>query len=52
MTREDLVKKRWQGYEIINYTRVNRDEPIEYMLISIDFDNELFQLEPMDKETY
>ena len=40
MTREELIKKRWKGYEIINYMPKRKEG------------NELFMLEPFDKEAY
>ena len=53
MTREELVKKRWQGYERIDYIPKRKEGyVIECMLLAIDFDNELFMLEPIDKEIY
>lgn len=53
MTREELIKKRWRAYEQINYMPKRKDGfTIECVLIAIDFDNELFMLEPIDKEVY
>ena len=53
MEREGFIKKRWQGYEIILYMPKRKDGiEVECMLLAVDFENELFQLEPIDKEIY
>jgi hypothetical protein len=51
MTRDELLKKRWVGYELIEYRPFRKENlVIECMLLSIDFEQELFKLEPIDKE--
>lgn len=53
MTREELMKKRWSAYEQINYSPKRKDGvTFECMLLAVDFENELMQLEPIDKELY
>ena len=53
MTREELMKKRWVGFELIEYSPPRKEGVVyECMLLSIDFDQELFKLEPVDKELY
>jgi len=53
MTREEFIKKRWVGYELIEYRPYRKeDSVIECMLLSIDFEQELFKLEPVDTEMY
>jgi hypothetical protein len=53
MEREEFIKKRWQGYEIILYMPKRKDGiEVECMLLAVDFENELFQLEPIDKDIY
>lgn len=53
MTRDELIKKRWVGYELIEYRPYRKENiVIECMLLSIDFEQELFKLEPVDKELY
>jgi len=53
MTRDELMKKRWVGFELIEYRPYRKENVvIECMLLSIDFEQELFKLEPIDKEMY
>lgn len=53
MTRDYFLKRHWKGYEIINYGPKRKDGiKIECLLLAVDFENELFQLEPIDKEIY
>ena len=53
MDRDELIKKRWVGYELIEYRPYRKEDVvIECMLLSIDFEQELFKLEPIDKEMY
>jgi len=53
MNRDEFIKKRWVGYELLKYRPYRKEDVvIECMLLSIDFEQELFKLEPIDKEMY
>lgn len=53
MTREEFTKKRWVGYELIEFRPPNKEDVVyECMLLAIDFEQDLFKLEPVDKEMY
>lgn len=52
MKREEFTKKRWKGYEIIEFRPPNKEIVYECMLLAIDFEQDLFKLEPFDKEMY
>ena len=48
-----MMKKRWVGYELIEYRPPRKEDVVyECMLIAVDFEQELFKLEPIDKEMY
>jgi hypothetical protein len=53
MTREEFIKKRWVGYELIEFRPPKKEDIVyECMLLAIDFEQDLFKLEPVDKEMY
>ena len=55
MRREEFIEKRWTAFELIEYRSPRKNDTdfvVECMLIAIDFENELFKLEPIDKEIY
>jgi len=44
MTREQFVKYKFRAYMRIDYKHPRLEEPIEYILVAIDFDNETMTL--------
>lgn len=50
MTREQFVKYSFRAYMTLSYHHPRHNEPIECMLIEVDFDNEMFLLAPLDPE--
>ena len=51
MTQEEFAKKRWQHSEKMLYVRPGCN-PIECMLLGVDFENDLMRLVPFDTERY
>lgn len=53
MTRNEFIKKRWRAFELIEYAPYRKENiVIECMLISVDFEQELFKIEPINKDMY
>lgn len=52
MTREEMIKRSWKPYMGIDYKHPRMDEPIQCMLISINFDDEVMELQPYDDNYY
>ena len=47
-----MVKRSWKAYQTIQYQHARMKEPIECLLIEIDFDDESMTLQPMLDEEY
>lgn len=52
MTREKFVKYKFQAYERIDYVPNKGDEPIEMMLVSVNYDTEFLTLRPFPDGFY
>lgn len=52
MTQEEFGKKRFKGFEPIIFEGVKGEKNIECILLAVDFEQELFKLEPLDKNFY
>lgn len=48
MEREELTKRSWKGYMTIIYQEDRMENPIECLLVGIDFDGETMTLCPME----
>lgn len=48
MTREEMVKRHWKPYMIIDYKDGGMMLPVECLLSAIDFDAEILTLTPMN----
>jgi hypothetical protein len=51
MKREDFVKRKFYGYQLIEYIEPYTDEIVECMLVSVNFDTEILVLRPFPTET-
>lgn len=49
MTREEMTKRSWKGYMVILYQEKRMPEPIECLLLEIDFEAEIMTLCPIDE---
>ena len=52
MTREEMIKRSWKPYMSIDYKHPRMKEPIQCMLVSINFDDEVMELQPYDDNYY
>lgn len=54
MTREEMVKRAYKPYMVILYRQryFLEAKTIECLLVSIDFDNELVTLQPLESANY
>ena len=50
MTREQLVKYRFKAYMQIDYKHIRMENPIRCMLVSVDFDNNVMTICPIDPD--
>lgn len=48
MTRDEMCKRSWKGYCLINYKDHGMQLPIECLLVCIDFDAEIMTLMPIN----
>lgn len=44
MTREQFVKYKFKGYQLIAFKHKQMDEPVDCMLVGVDFDTEILTL--------
>jgi len=49
MTREEMVKRHWKPYMIIQYQDHGMTHPAECLLSAIDFDAEILTLTPINE---
>lgn len=52
MTRDKFVKYKFMAYMGITVTTKRTGESIECLLVSVDFDKEVFELMPLDHTQY
>lgn len=52
MSREEMVKRSWKPYMMIEYKHTRMMEGIRCMLISINFDDEIMELQPIGDNYY
>lgn len=52
MTRDEMVKRHWKSYMVINYKDEGMQEPAECLLSAIDFDAEILTLTPISKNYF
>ena len=50
MTREELIKRSWKAFQVIEYMVPRMDKPAECLLLSVQFDDELMVLQPLDPQ--
>ena len=50
MNRKEFLKRRWGGYDRVNFTEPRTKEVKEMMIISINFDLEQMELIPTSPE--
>lgn len=50
MTREEMIKRSFRPYMIITYNDRHGDK--DMILVSADFENEVFTLRPLDIDRY
>lgn len=46
MEREDFVKKRFKAYQLIEFQHAHMPDPVECMLVAVNFDTEILTLRP------
>lgn len=51
MTREEMVKTKWKPYMTVMWQNKKGKEPVECLLVGINFDDEIAILQPMS-DTY
>ena len=52
MNREEMIKRCWKPYMEIMYKHPRMEDGISCMLISINFDDEVMELQPYDDNNY
>lgn len=52
MNRDEMVKRSWKPYMILHYQNKRMEYPVECLLVMADFDDEIFELQPLDQDTY
>jgi len=50
MTREELIKYRFKAYMEIDYRHLRMEEPIRCMLVSVNFDDNVMIVCPIDPD--
>jgi hypothetical protein len=48
MNREEMVKRHWKPYQVVNYQDEGMKFPAECLLSAIDFDAEILTLTPIN----
>jgi hypothetical protein len=52
MRREEMIARSWKPYMAIEYKNARMEYAVECLLISVHFDDEIFELQPLDQEEY
>lgn len=47
MTREELLTTGWKAFDVIEYCAPRMDKPVECLLLSVQFDDEIMVLQPL-----
>jgi hypothetical protein len=49
MTRKELLTASWKAFDLIEYCAPRMDKPVECLLLSVQFDDEIMVLQPLSE---
>lgn len=52
MTEKQFVNRKWSPFEVVIYQPTNKHTPIECIVITVNFEDEIVELRPLMPKNY